>query len=147
MPPPPAQNVFIFMQFSEKIGQIIGWRPQSWRLPLGNPGSAAGLHCNWWGRKETRDRWMLERHHTADLDLLDICLIFELHLGLRFLVNVHLWLWNNFTLWKVALMRKNQLQRLKYQEKSTKASKIDHSLLPKHSSFAWPYVWSCVTSA
>ena len=26
-PPPRAQNVFIFMQFSGKIGQIIGWRP------------------------------------------------------------------------------------------------------------------------
>ena len=25
--PPPAQNFFIFMQFSEKIGQIIGWHP------------------------------------------------------------------------------------------------------------------------
>ena len=26
-PPPRAQNFFIFMQFSGKIGQIIGWRP------------------------------------------------------------------------------------------------------------------------
>ena len=25
--PPLAQNFFIFMQFSAKIGQIIGWRP------------------------------------------------------------------------------------------------------------------------
>ena len=33
--PPPAQNVLIFMQFSGRIGEIIGWRP-----PLGNPGSA-----------------------------------------------------------------------------------------------------------
>ena len=31
---PPAQNVFIFMQFSGKKGQIIGWRP------LENSGSA-----------------------------------------------------------------------------------------------------------
>ena len=28
-PPPRAQNFFIFMQFSGKIGQIIGWRPPS----------------------------------------------------------------------------------------------------------------------
>ena len=28
--PPLAQNFFIFMQFSGKIGQIIGWRPPLW---------------------------------------------------------------------------------------------------------------------
>ena len=35
-PPPRAQSFFIFMQFSGKIGQIIGWRPphRSWRPPL-----------------------------------------------------------------------------------------------------------------
>ena len=42
-PPPQAQNFFIFMQFSGKISQIIGWRPP-WELapppPWGNPGSA-----------------------------------------------------------------------------------------------------------
>ena len=27
VPPPLDQNVFIFMQFLGKIGQIIGWRP------------------------------------------------------------------------------------------------------------------------
>ena len=26
-PPPPGQNVFIFMHFLEKIRQIVGWRP------------------------------------------------------------------------------------------------------------------------
>ena len=42
-PPPLAQNFFIFMQFSGKIDQIIGWRPLPLGLvppPLGNPGSA-----------------------------------------------------------------------------------------------------------
>ena len=36
-PPPRAQNFFIFMQFSGKIGQIIGWRLPlgSWRPSLG----------------------------------------------------------------------------------------------------------------
>ena len=41
--PPLAQNFFIFVQFSGKIGQIIGWRPPLLGLappPLGNPGSA-----------------------------------------------------------------------------------------------------------
>ena len=41
--PPLAPNFFIFMQFSGKIGQIIGWRPLPLGLappPLGNPGSA-----------------------------------------------------------------------------------------------------------
>ena len=40
--PPVAQNFFIFMQFSGKIGQIIGWRPPLGLAPppLGNPGSA-----------------------------------------------------------------------------------------------------------
>ena len=40
---PLAQNFFIFMQFSGKIGQIIGWCPPPLGLvppPLGNPGSA-----------------------------------------------------------------------------------------------------------
>ena len=46
---PPAQNFFIFMQFSGKIGQIIGWCPHFGLAspplglappPLGNPGSA-----------------------------------------------------------------------------------------------------------
>ena len=43
--PPLAQNVFIFMQFSGKIGQIIGWRPPFGvsAPPLGNPGSATAL--------------------------------------------------------------------------------------------------------
>ena len=43
-PPPLAQNFFIFMQFSGKIGQIIGWRPPLGLAPppLGNPGSATG---------------------------------------------------------------------------------------------------------
>ena len=36
-PPPPAQNFCIFMQFSEKNGQIIVWH-----RPMGKPGSAAG---------------------------------------------------------------------------------------------------------
>ena len=37
-----TQNVFIFMQFSGKIGQIIGWRHplRGWCSPLRNPGSA-----------------------------------------------------------------------------------------------------------
>ena len=45
-PPPLAQNFFIFMQFSGKIGQIIGWRPPPLGLappPLGNPGSATAI--------------------------------------------------------------------------------------------------------
>ena len=38
---PPGQNFFIFMQFLEKIGQIVGWRPlRVSAAPLGNPGSA-----------------------------------------------------------------------------------------------------------
>ena len=39
---PPAQNFFIFMQFSGRIGQIIGWRLPLGLVPppLGNPGSA-----------------------------------------------------------------------------------------------------------
>ena len=39
---PPAQKFFIFMQFSGKIGQIIGWHPPLGLAPpsLGNPGSA-----------------------------------------------------------------------------------------------------------
>ena len=48
VPSPLAQNFFIFMQFSGKIGQIIGWRPPSLGLappPLGNPGSATAI-CN-----------------------------------------------------------------------------------------------------
>ena len=42
--PPLAQNFFIFMQFVEKIGQIIGWRPPLGLAPppLGNPGSVTG---------------------------------------------------------------------------------------------------------
>ena len=42
--PPPTQNFFIFMQFSGKIGQIIGWPP-----PLGlapPPGKSWIRHCN-----------------------------------------------------------------------------------------------------
>ena len=41
-PPPLAKNVFIFMHFLGKIGQIIGWRPPLGLAPspLGNPGSA-----------------------------------------------------------------------------------------------------------
>ena len=40
--PLPDQNFFIFMQFSGKIAQIIGWRPPLGDLAptLGNPGSA-----------------------------------------------------------------------------------------------------------
>ena len=39
---PLAQNFFIFMQFSGKIDQIIGWHPPFGvsAPPLGNPGSA-----------------------------------------------------------------------------------------------------------
>ena len=48
--PPPllAQNFFIFMQFSGKIGQIIGWRPSLGLAPpaLGNPGSATAYYWN-----------------------------------------------------------------------------------------------------
>ena len=32
--PPPARNVFIFMQFSGKIDQIIGWYPFGVDAPL-----------------------------------------------------------------------------------------------------------------
>ena len=45
------QNVFIFLQFSGKIGQMVGWRPLLVvGAPLGNPGSANGdeLLC-WYG--------------------------------------------------------------------------------------------------
>ena len=45
-PPPLDQNFFIFMQFSGKFGQIIGWRPPPPGLahpPLGNPRSATVL--------------------------------------------------------------------------------------------------------
>ena len=39
--PPLVQNFFIFMQFSGKIGQIIGWRSHGvGASPLENPGSA-----------------------------------------------------------------------------------------------------------
>ena len=41
--PPTAQNFFIFMQFSGKIDQIIGWHTPPLGLappPLRNPGSA-----------------------------------------------------------------------------------------------------------
>ena len=37
---PLEQNFFIFIQFSEKIAQIVGWHPLGWRTPLGNPGFA-----------------------------------------------------------------------------------------------------------
>ena len=37
-PPSLGQNFFIFMQFSEKIGQKIGWRP---------PGVGALAHPLW----------------------------------------------------------------------------------------------------
>ena len=46
-PLPLGQNFFIFMQFSGKIGQIIGWHPPigTSAPPLGNPGSATeSLH-------------------------------------------------------------------------------------------------------
>ena len=45
--PPLARNLFIFMQFSGKIGQIIGWHPPSGlgAPPLGNPGSATASPC------------------------------------------------------------------------------------------------------
>ena len=48
--PPMAQNFFIFMQFSGKIGQIIGWRPPLGLAPppLGNPGSATEKGCGTW---------------------------------------------------------------------------------------------------
>ena len=36
---PPSQNFFIFMQFSERNGQIVGWC-----TPLGNPGSTTALN-------------------------------------------------------------------------------------------------------
>ena len=38
---------FIFLQFSAKFCEIIGWRTSlgSWRPPLGNPGSVT-VHCN-----------------------------------------------------------------------------------------------------
>ena len=43
--PPLPQNFFIFMQFSGKIGQIIGWRSPLGLAPppLGNPGSATAF--------------------------------------------------------------------------------------------------------
>ena len=43
--PPLGQNVFIFMQFSGKIRQIVGWRPPLGLThpPLGNPRSATEL--------------------------------------------------------------------------------------------------------
>ena len=43
---PLAQKFFIFMQFSGKIGQIIGWcLPLEFAPPpLGNPGSATARH-------------------------------------------------------------------------------------------------------
>ena len=48
--PPLTQNFFIFMQFSGKIGQIIGWRPPPplglAPPPLGNPGSATARDQN-----------------------------------------------------------------------------------------------------
>ena len=37
--PPLAQNFFIFMQFSGKIDQIIGWRPPS-GVSAPSPGAA-----------------------------------------------------------------------------------------------------------
>ena len=42
---PLAQNFLIFMQFSGKIGQIIGWRPPLGLAPppMGNPGSATAI--------------------------------------------------------------------------------------------------------
>ena len=44
---PPAPNFFIFMQFSGKIGQIIGWCPLwGWRTPLGIPGSGTAFSCS-----------------------------------------------------------------------------------------------------
>ena len=48
-PAPSAQNFFIFMQFSGKIGQIIGWRPPLGLAPppLGNPGSATDTYNQW----------------------------------------------------------------------------------------------------
>ena len=44
--PPSGPNFFILMQFSGKIGQIIGWRPLHGWHPLGNPGSATARNVN-----------------------------------------------------------------------------------------------------
>ena len=43
--PPLARNFFIFMQFSGKIGQIIGWRPPS---GLGAPSSGKSWIRHWY---------------------------------------------------------------------------------------------------
>ena len=44
--PPLSQDFFIFMQFSRKIRQIVGWRPPLGlaHTPLGNPGSATDFN-------------------------------------------------------------------------------------------------------
>ena len=44
--PPRGPNSFNFMQFLEKVGKIVCWRPPPGELvppPLGNPGSATAL--------------------------------------------------------------------------------------------------------
>ena len=54
--PPPAQNFFIFMQFSGKIGQIIGWRP-----PFGVSAPSSGKswirHCHAYNQKKVWQFW------------------------------------------------------------------------------------------
>ena len=51
--PPLAQNFFIFMQFSGKIGQIIGWRP-----PFGVSAPSSGKswirHCQRLTRRKSK---------------------------------------------------------------------------------------------
>ena len=60
---PLSQNVFIFMQFSGKIRQTVGWRPPPLRVgapPLGNPRSATvGVfeNRNFWFRTPPLPPW------------------------------------------------------------------------------------------
>ena len=54
-PPPPAARNFIFMQFSGKIGQTIGWR-----LPrLGNPGSATVIPKHYYFKWRAFMSWLI----------------------------------------------------------------------------------------
>ena len=68
MPPPLAPNFFIFMQFSGKIGQIIGWHPPLGLVPppLGNPGSATVLRCEYHSEYHVHGKYHGTYHNLSD---------------------------------------------------------------------------------
>ena len=75
-PPPLAQNFFIFMQFSGKIDQIIGWRTPLGLAPppLGNPGFATAIDVTH-VRLSNYHEHIISRYEITESRLMNHCTI------------------------------------------------------------------------